>query len=63
MDPVLKDIYPVAAAHEACMVAYRCLHASPEKRPSMLAVVGALDLLVGVTTTDEVIVGQTSTMT
>ncbi|VAH26823.1 unnamed protein product [Triticum turgidum subsp. durum] len=63
MDPVLKDIYPVAAAHEACMVAYRCLHASPEKRLSMLAVVEALDLLVRATTTDEVNVGQTNTRT
>ncbi|KAF7014236.1 hypothetical protein CFC21_028253 [Triticum aestivum] len=61
MDPVLKEIYPVAAAHDACMVAYRCLHASPGKRPSMLAVVEALDLLVGVTVTNEVDVGQTST--
>ncbi|KAF7006977.1 hypothetical protein CFC21_021963 [Triticum aestivum] len=61
MDPVLKDIYPVAAAHDACMVAYRCLHASPGKRPSMLAVVEALDLLVGVTIADEVEASQTST--
>ncbi|XBI89397.1 hypothetical protein VPH35_027214 [Triticum aestivum] len=45
MDKALKGIYPVAAAHKAALVTYKCLHVKPEERPDMSDVVKALDLL------------------
>jgi serine/threonine protein kinase len=48
MDTALKGIYPVEAAHEVALLAYRCLDVDPKRRPGMSAVVEALDQLTTV---------------
>jgi serine/threonine protein kinase len=53
MDTALKDIYPVEAAQEVALLAYRCLDVDPKRRPDMSAVVEALDQLTAVTTVED----------
>ncbi|CAM0907275.1 unnamed protein product [Alopecurus aequalis] len=54
MDPALKGIYPVEASQKAALLAYRCLHVKPKKRPNMSSVIEALELLTSVNVNEDV---------
>ncbi|TVU37965.1 hypothetical protein EJB05_11311 [Eragrostis curvula] len=49
MDPALEGQYSARAAHQAALVAYRCLSGSAKNRPDMSAVVEALEPLLKLT--------------
>uniref|UniRef100_A0ACD5WQ95 Uncharacterized protein n=1 Tax=Avena sativa TaxID=4498 RepID=A0ACD5WQ95_AVESA len=57
MDPTLEGRYPVAAAQKAAAVAHQCLSGSPKNRPDMSAVVEALEPLLSVAVTEDVLAG------